>query len=111
MSQVQGQLPLDLANLAEMDSGSVGIAFKREVVRMCRDLLDRDKLKKKRYFTIKVYGENLIGKDGNTIGVAVGAEISPCKIPTYVANPHLVRMTANGCSFDPTEEEPSREDA
>jgi hypothetical protein len=96
-----GLTPLDLESLANLDDGKLAVGYKRQLLIMARDCIDRPKLKKRRKLTMHVFVETLLDEDGEVRGVAIEAEIVPAKIPNYVTYPQKGKLTANGFEFDP----------
>jgi hypothetical protein len=98
-------IPLELSSLPELDDGKLAVGYKRQMLIMARDCLDRPKLKKRRKLTMHVYVETLLDAEGEVRGVAIEAELVPVKLPNYVTYPHKGRLTANGITFDPADQE------
>ncbi len=89
-----------IESLADVDDGSLGVAFKREVLRAARDVMDRPKSKKKRTFSIKVHLIGLTDEDGHLRGASLECELVPTRIPNYCTYPQKAAITMNGLELD-----------
>ena len=94
-------IQLDMATLAEIDGGSVNVAFRKQALIAARDVIDRPKLKKRRKITTHTYFDPLVDSEGNVRGVSIEVELIPVKVPSYVTFPHQGKVTMNGFEFDP----------